>query len=436
MQQSKKFLQGVKSRNILGKCQHKKIDENVTIGHSEELWCQINDNAKADVLFNNMYGGPDKTLNEHQLMKLKGILTQRQIYDILDISLFDEQSGRLRSEDTLRELIDVKKDSGEYKRVLAPYLKPLSDPNNLCKIATSLLPKNKYTRGWTVVKLLGSGKFGTVLLVQNKKMQQRAIKLMTPNPDKDFLSPIQEASIQQLASEWTMAPEVHHVVKYKDAVDGTIKYMIIMGTVDFDLLTYLRCIEASFANKKERTKRYQSVVDALRLWLLKAKVHGLTHGDLHLGNVCVRFNKDKNALQLLAIDFGQSSLQVSWPEIDVAQFLRDLEGSSMSREIRQFFATGLNAVLKEMRGRDYKAVTGDDFIPLAKQLDDYMGIPVGMDVKRMVRAEKKKLKSLKKGNRKISLLRNKEMRTDVALRHGRRKIYSYGNNNSRSRKQT
>lgn len=324
------------------------------------IWCHINTREKLKKLIENL---TDKTLSEQDINNLIEFRTVHEMWDRIGIR------WRGRSKREIEDEIERMKDSGEYyRRLKEKFPQGIYNPNIMCLVAQKHLPKSKYLKGWQVVKLLGSGKFGTIFLIQ-KGTKLRAVKIMFPSY-KDWTTPVEEFHLQQKAARIGIAPKVLNYSKHSKF--GRTMYVIIMDTMDMDLVTYLKCI-STLVKPKERKEYLAGLFRGIRTLFFKMKRHNFTHGDLHPGNIMLRYTSDGKTLEVLLIDFGQSSSQINYPWVDVSQFLRVLQWDfkEMYPQFKQFF----NQLLRELYPDKNKTIAGtdDEFYDLHDIYNPYIG---------------------------------------------------------------
>jgi len=297
------------------------------------VWCRINARVKLKKLIENF---TTNEISESQLDKLLGHLTVHEMWTKLGI----KWKGR-NQDSVLAEIEDLKKSGEYYKKIKKAFPRGIYNPNIMCLVAQKYLPNSKLLRGWQVVKVLGSGVFGTVMLAQ-KGTKLRAVKVMSPS-GKDWVTPQEEFNLQKYAYKIGISPKILDLSRHRKHNREMV--VLIMETMDMDLVTYLKCIH-NLIPKSQHKHYLKSLFRAFRDLLLKMKQHNFTHGDMHPGNVMLRWSLDKKSMDLYLIDFGQSSCRVHNPWVDVSQFLRVLEWDFP--DMYQIFKEFLNYTIKEM----------------------------------------------------------------------------------------
>jgi tRNA A-37 threonylcarbamoyl transferase component Bud32 len=158
--------------------------------------------------------------------------------------------------------------------------------------------KHPCCKGYTVISTLGSGMFGTALLVEKDK-KKYVIKEISIKTDTWSLSPdIQmkqiesEIAIHKQLGKLNISPKVYDAYVCKER--GTLKAYIVMehmteGTLD------------EWLNTNVLTKHYkQQITDKVS----KMHAHNFIHNDLHLQNILV--TKEKGKYEFYIGDLGLS----------------------------------------------------------------------------------------------------------------------------------
>jgi hypothetical protein len=373
------------SQRTLEKCQKTNIVKVTPANDTDTIWCQSNEQSTLRDFINSQRTDDEDEITDTEFMTMLGHMTLETKLKLLRISPFDEHTGEPKSDSQIKDDIAETQVDGSYQELLKHHLQAQIDPNRQCRVMTALLPNVPELRGWTVVELLGQGNFGTVLAVQ-KGLRRKAVKLIDTSKGTDWMTPEAETNLQKLAFMYDVGVGVEKMMKV-----SKYKYVIVMAPMDFTLLDLLKCI-ATVEDVEDQHRRLVTVIVAMRKLLLRMVDVGITHCDAHPSNWMCRVRTD-GTLDLLLIDFGQSTVSRAWCELDVAQFLRGLEYHDMDREIIEYFEVSLNNVLAEVRGKMFRAVSADDFVDMHGQIAKYIGTK--MDMQKV----KRELKQLTKTSR-------------------------------------
>jgi tRNA A-37 threonylcarbamoyl transferase component Bud32 len=166
------------------------------------------------------------------------------------------------------------------------------------------------------VRYLGGGSFGQTVLMKNPSTGKTvAMKYLLINnrrqPLKDILT---EINHQKYFGKifGNLVPKIYgtHTLKKQNASI----YAIEMDVIDGNLHEYLRI--------QRSQNELDSVIRDIKQIVLKMKKHKITHGDFHAENL--GFVKKNNRIQVQLIDFGWSSKQEFFPEMDIPKLMWSL----------------------------------------------------------------------------------------------------------------
>jgi hypothetical protein len=397
---------------------HPENVEAIRLNDPSHVWCRIQGKENVLRLVKNLTG---RDITQEAVDKMLGMLSTEELWNKIGI----KTKGRKRK-DVLLE-VEKLKDSGEYfKRIKNK--KITHDPNAACKYIQTLIPETKYTKGWKVVKVLGSGEFGTVILLQ-KGIKFRAVKFMIPS-DRDWVTPIQEYHLQEVANKIGIAPKVLAVEKRRKS--NRTMYITVQGIMDMDFVSYLKCVDNFVAPKYRETYYRKIFMGMVEVFILMQK-YTFTHGDMHPGNIMFkRMSADSDAeVQLELIDFGQSSCKVFNPFVDVSQFLRVLKWEYPSAY--SYFKKRLNVMLlyffpDKSKWPSQYPITGKEFDKLHDAYSENIGCPQKWK-------KKVKAKSKPKPKRKVrAKSKPKHKRKVRAKSKPKRKVRAKSKANPRRRK--
>ena len=239
--------------------------------------------------------------------------------------------GKEKTNNELREEVAAFRDVSEsrYQRMFPTQTTTTaSEESKQCTYITTLLLLHRIgLSGWTVEQVLGFGSTGAAILL-GQGSTKRVVKYMYDVPD-DYQSPYEEANTQQLLSAWGLCPSVTDVCVVPSSSDRRSNnddlVAIIMDQVAFGLYEHLQCIQ-----DQNKTVITNDVIEDVLDLLLEFSNRHATHGDFSLQNIMVRKNRSIHdgdsveIFELIAIDAGQSSTRISWPELDASQFLRSI----------------------------------------------------------------------------------------------------------------
>ena len=169
---------------------------------------------------------------------------------------------------------------------------------------------------WKVVKKLGEGSVGLVYIVVNSQNENFALKFQVVTPGEPRFTTVEdEVKLQNFFANLNLAPRVVGLtsVQLRDPRKTQIK-IIVMEPIDFtldDMLCNPNSFPPSWVN---------AVAEQVKELILMLHKYGITHGDLHPGNIGFMYDANTKELKLRLIDFGQSSNRRSVSKVDALQF--------------------------------------------------------------------------------------------------------------------
>ena len=216
-----------------------------------------------------------------------------------------------------------------------------SDYSYMCDTLVEQMGKGM--QGWKVLKYLGGGSFGTVLLMLSKGGRRLAVKFVKERREGETR---EEVRAQVVFSRCGLAPAV---LKHKvlTLTSGEHVHVIIMEPVEMTLQQRL-CLAKDDEDAVHRIAR--DVYNVLR----RMHDNGLTHGDMHNKNFAYRYDKH-GRLNPVLIDFGQASIHFRQPEMDVEQLMRILTDFRRPYQFGDIFADEMDQFFEDIK-RDYTIV--------------------------------------------------------------------------------
>lgn len=201
---------------------------------------------------------------------------------------------------------------------------------------------------WQVVKKLGSGLEGIVYVVVNSKGKNYAVKFQLVTPGKArWMTVENEVNLQNFFANLNLAPRVigFNSVQLHDPGKTEVK-IIVMETIDFtldDLLCNPNAFPPTWVNH---------VAEQVKQLLLMLHKYGITHGDMHSGNIGFVYDPDTKQLKLRLIDFGQSSNQKPNAQVDALQLLHSISPDYLHvpPSILNVFRTKMLEAVREIYG--------------------------------------------------------------------------------------
>ncbi len=241
----------------------------------------------------------------------------------------DDSSGNF---ETYMRLLGVK---GDVPREQLKTVKdiPAYDPEYLCKTIEAELPTMCHLDRYKVIKVLGQGQYGLVLLMESKTDPQDRIAVKLGQIPEG-----QEAQARDMLTEEVNLQKEFHSIDLAPAVicfdsNDTIG-VIVMEPVN-GVLKELMC----------EMDNVQGLVDSVVSIMEVMKHYKITHGDMHSGNIAYRHHPD-GSIQLLLIDFGFASTRKYNPAVDAEQLLSELVEIEQS-PFASDFHIGLQQFLNE-----------------------------------------------------------------------------------------
>jgi hypothetical protein len=237
------------------------------------------------------------------------------------------------------------------------------NPERLCGAVKRMLPQ-ECLQGHSVVRVLGAGKFGLVLLVRNDAtLKHSALKLVRVTP-RLWITPEDEMERQRVFAALGLAPAVQCFETY---ASGSFRYAaLMMDRLDATLEQFL--FQEEYAPTPQQL---QDVEDGLFALWRKMEASGVTHGDMHAGNVGLKALPD-GRLKLFLLDFGRASTQVSNLPIDMSHFIYSLvsqSGGGATRKWALQLKKKMNAFLQR---RGVRSIVGrpSEYDRLRKPYED------------------------------------------------------------------
>ncbi|MCH9715622.1 MAG: hypothetical protein K0U52_00860, partial [Gammaproteobacteria bacterium] len=247
----------------------------------------------------------------------------------------------------------------------------------LCKIIKQYLPNVCGLQEGTILGVLGQGVFGIVLLMRYRK-KHYAVKVIVEKAKSAGNTIEKEIAIQNDFYKLGLAPKVtcHQVVTNRY---GQRVHVVSMDRVDGNLFYLLCLIGHNPRLVKEAARQLIEIMTVMRHY-------GITHGDMHGGNVGFR-HLGEGRFQLMLLDFGQSSTKVYNPIVDAEQFLSALLVNEHSPHA-EVFAEALQGFLNETPAANGYQLQGtrERFLAVWRKYAKYFGrrrgelAPVASDV--------------------------------------------------------
>jgi hypothetical protein len=279
-----KYLKSVKARQ----CQYKRP----LILEDDIKWCEIFQN---------------------QLLELYPELTNSDINEkypnLIINSIF------MNENEIYRQMSLSKQNENNQKRQGPPNV------NNICNIMQYIFRQSTFFNEWKIVSILGSGVFGLVMLVQ-KGMVQRAIKIMFPSSTGAFMSSVQETELGiKINKNLGIAPKVYET--FSIVLPKGNSFGIVQEKLDMNVKKYIRCL-IQINDEKLRNVMLSKFLSDMTILFFTLKKCNMTHMDCHAGNVMVKFNRRGLHLQPFLIDFGQFACDVHINMYDVSKFVASI----------------------------------------------------------------------------------------------------------------
>lgn len=229
---------------------------------------------------------------------------------------------------------------------------------------------------WQVVKKLGEGSVGMVYVVVNSKGENYALKIQVVTPGQPrFMSVEDEVKLQNFFANLNLAPRVVGLttVQLQDPLKTQIK-IIVMETIDFtldDLVCNPNAFPASWVN---------AVAEEVKQLLLVLHKYGITHGDMHSGNIGFVYDPDTKQLKLRLIDFGQSSNKGNNARVDALQLMHGLspEFLGVPANILNVFRKKLTEALHEIYGPRATLPVNNYNFTFSREHNNYSRLATGL----------------------------------------------------------
>lgn len=224
---------------------------------------------------------------------------------------------------------------------------------------------------WQVVKKLGKGSVGMVYVVVNSTGQNFALKVQIVTPgQRRFMSVEDEVKLQMFFANLNLAPRIIGItsVQLLDPKRTQVQ-IILMEPVDFTLDDLL-CHPNTFDNKWVPV-----IAEQLKHLFLALHKYGITHGDLHSGNIGFVYKRDTKELKLQLIDFGQSSNKSNNSKVDALQFFHGISNEFLGvpENIVNVFRTKMLEALRIIYGPNFKLPTSNYRYTFTQEHMQYSG---------------------------------------------------------------
>ncbi len=191
----------------------------------------------------------------------------------------------------------------------------------------------------SVIDVLGQGAYGIVLSVMNDQDQKHAVKVIVHKDNIVTVPTELEVAIQNDFHRIGLAPAVNCTLTATNKYGKKVSF-ISMDTVDGTLFKLLCLIRDQPDKIREAVRQLVGIMKTMRKY-------GITHGDMHGGNIGYR--NVPGGFKLMLIDFGQSSTKVYNPVLDAEKFISILLHHEKSPHTREF-AEALQQFLDETEG--------------------------------------------------------------------------------------
>lgn len=174
---------------------------------------------------------------------------------------------------------------------------------------------NDVTPGYTATQLLGEGSYGVVYKICNE-FNCKVVKIQTLNANvkQDKRNIAYEVEMQNMFASYGLAPYVQFVqlIKYKNRYNSIIVMDLVYNILEETILT-----------KRLNYEYLDLIVDGLVDVIMRMSQIGITHGDMHWGNIAELLSfKNSFEPSILLVDFGQSSNTGANPKLEFLQLLR------------------------------------------------------------------------------------------------------------------
>lgn len=191
-----------------------------------------------------------------------------------------------------------------------------------CDLLSAALPA-KCMRGWRITKYLGRGAFGYVFASREVKGSKKgALKIQVKGRTSAMKN---EITAHKEFSRLHLSPMIHsHCVtaKHRRSV-----FFVNMARIDTTLERWLES-RRSKAMINLFLDKFFGILEVMRK-------KGVTHGDMHSGNIGFVYKRQGKPGSIQLLDHGFSSTKGALTELEIVQFVRSMRRAFMPRGHRQ-----------------------------------------------------------------------------------------------------
>lgn len=180
-----------------------------------------------------------------------------------------------------------------------------------CDLLSEVLPA-KCMRGWRITKFLGRGAFGYVFGSREVKGKRKgALKIQVQGRTSAIKK---EINAHKQFSKFSLSPTIHdHCVTAKRRRSV---FFVNMGRIDTTLERWLES-RRSKATINQFVDKFFGILQVMRK-------KGITHGDMHSGNIGFIFKRQQKPGRIQLLDHGFSSTKGALTDLEIVQFIRSM----------------------------------------------------------------------------------------------------------------
>jgi hypothetical protein len=236
----------------------------------------------------------------------------RKLSDFFQLAVISDTE---KDEAAKRKKLQKQADAA-WAKIEPRYLEAASsgDESFACKVAAEILPTDLRIR-FEPLETLSQGKSGITLRVYS--LERNRNEILKVSQEDTYLYKNREASeyaLQSQAAALGLAPSVYDLsVVVLDQKPTKERVVLSAFSMEEMRVTFRKYFEEC-ADEATRKK----LLGLLNQFLRRLKSAKVTHGDLHLDNIMLRFKPGtaEPEPELLAIDWARAAVGVYFPEID------------------------------------------------------------------------------------------------------------------------
>jgi hypothetical protein len=209
--------------------------------------------------------------------------------------------------------------------------------NYMCDILHYALKEISLFNEYKIVTLLGVGVFGLCLLIQDSKMEQKAVKIMLPgSADGSWITPDKEIFVgKKIYDVLKIGPQIFSSQKIN--LRSGPSFMILQEKMDINASDYISCLATITNSNLQNILMRKFLLDLTRLFVT-LQICNMTHMDLHTGNIMLKFDSIGGHCQAYLIDFGMFVCNRHYDLYDISKIIANLPLTNVTYQQKNIHA--------------------------------------------------------------------------------------------------